>query len=58
MSARLLAAIPFALCIALYASAMRGHFLSDDMAVIFVLSGWEEHGNLWSGLAHKFVTGL
>ena len=58
MSVRLFAAIPFAVCIALYASAMRGHFLSDDMAVIFVLSGWQEHGNLWSGLAHKFVAGL
>ena len=58
MSARLLAAIPFALCIALYATAMRGHFLSDDMAVIFVLSGWQEHGSLWSGLMHKFAAGL
>jgi hypothetical protein len=58
MSARLLAGIPFALCIALYATAMRGHFLSDDMAVIFVLSGWQEHGSLWSGLMHKFAAGL
>ena len=37
---------------------MSGHFLSDDMAVIYVLSGWQEHGELWSRLIAKFSSGL
>jgi len=48
----------FGLCIALYASAMRGFFLSDDMAVTFVLSGWQEKGMLWAQLFRKFFAGL
>ncbi len=48
----------FGLCIALYAGAMLGFFLSDDMAVTFVLSGWQDKGELWSHLLHKFSSGL
>src|SRR5438105_3578262 len=50
--------LPFAGCIALYAGAMRGYFLSDDMSVLFVLAGLESKGHLWGALFQKFVGGL
>jgi hypothetical protein len=58
MIRRLVAVAPFVACAALYASAMSGYFLSDDMAVIFVLHGWQEKAHLWNQLFHKFAAGL
>jgi hypothetical protein len=58
MSSRALVFAPFLACAALYASVMGGHFLSDDMAVIYVLSGWQDQGELWSRLFSKFSSGL
>ena len=49
MNDRAVAAIVFVACAALYAPIIGGHFLSDDMAVIYVLTGWQEHGERWSG---------
>ena len=58
MTRPLLAAVPFVVCALLYATAMRGHFLSDDMAVIYVLSEWLDKGELWTRLFAKFASGL
>src|SRR5450756_1083675 len=58
MNGRAVIVAPFLVCAALYASVMGGHFLSDDMAVIYVLSGWQDHGELWSRLFSKFSSGL
>ncbi|MEO7761901.1 MAG: hypothetical protein ABIS68_08335 [Casimicrobiaceae bacterium] len=49
---------PFVACIALYAPAMSGYFLSDDMSVLFVVSGLQQKGHLWMQLFHKFSGGL
>lgn len=58
MIGRAVVVVPFAVCIALYAAVLRGHFLSDDMAVIYVLSGWNYHDELWARLFGKFSSGL
>lgn len=58
MSGRAVVVAPFVLCVALYASVIGGHFLSDDMAVIYVLSDWQDQGELWSRLFSKFSSGL
>jgi hypothetical protein len=58
MNGRAVIVAPFLVCAALYASVITGHFLSDDMAVIYVLSEWNGHGELWSRLFSKFSSGL
>ena len=58
MNARAVAAAPFVVCAALYASVIGGYFLSDDMAVIYVLSEWTERGELWHRVFSKFAAGL
>ena len=58
MKGRAVIVAPFLICVALYASVISGHFLSDDMSVIYVLAGWQDHGELWSRLFSKFSSGL
>jgi hypothetical protein len=58
MMRRVAVLLPFVACIALYAGAMRGFFLSDDMSVLFVLGGLESKGHLWGALFQKFAGGL
>lgn len=58
MNNRIATAVVFVACAALYAPVIGGHFLSDDMAVIYVLSEWQERGELWSRLFAKFAAGL
>ena len=58
MTGRGFVVLLFAVCVALYAAVLHGHFLCDDMAVIYVLSDWNDHGELWTRLFGKFSAGL